>query len=237
MLTCHVSSPHELLVALTPDANCSQLVNLARISNKYQYRSLETWALGALSGYFSRPGAFDALPTGSPPVASHHTTSLSPFRSPSLVQITELAALCERHDLLELAMSRWQQLTVLGADLALAIDVGERFNLRTVLGPAYHAMMLKGKNHWDSDALLTRERRVRLLCGYYSIMKLSESISNTPPVLTHNARCTAQARCTKAFGQLWKTAMEMPVAMQKEDILKRLMFAESMLRALAKDEI
>ncbi|KAI6147334.1 hypothetical protein BKA82DRAFT_4152531 [Pisolithus tinctorius] len=42
------SLPHELSVALTPEANPSQLFNLARISHKYEFRSIEAWALNAL---------------------------------------------------------------------------------------------------------------------------------------------------------------------------------------------
>lgn len=158
------------------------------------------------------------------------------------MQITELAALCERFDLLDVALSRWRHLIGEGRDLALAIDVGERFNLRQMLGIAYHAMMLKGRAYWDADPALTRERRVRLLCGYYSLCKLWESLPLNSPPLTHTARCTSQTRCAKAFGMLWKLAIEtwssQPVpAFQREDILGRIMWTESMMKAFVKDEI
>ncbi|KAI0345957.1 hypothetical protein BDW22DRAFT_1389955 [Trametopsis cervina] len=239
--------PHELLTALTPEADYTQMFNLARITNKYQFRSLESWALGAMYGYFSQPGAFDNVPTIQAPVLPIAlppalTGASPPQQPPSLTQVTELSALCERFDLLELVIMRWRHLIGEGRDLALAIDVGERFNLRTMLGLAYHAMMLKGKAHWETEQALTRDRRVRLLCGYYSLCKLWETLPSTPPVMSHSPRCTSQARCTKAFGMLWKAAIEswssgpMP-AFQREDVLGRLMWTESMLAAIVKGEV
>lgn len=235
--------PHELVVALTPEADCNQLVNLARITSKYQFRSLEAWALGALHTYFSRNGAFDDIPTSHEPNPPILPPGFIPSpQLPSLVQITELATLCERFDLLEVALVRWRHLVGEGRDLALAIDVGERFNLRPILGIAYHAMMLKGKAHWDTEAALTRDRRVRLLYGYYSLCKLWENLAGSPPVLTHSTRCTSQARCNKSFTMLWKLALEnwtsqpMPV-FQREDVLGRLMWTESMMKAFVKDDI
>ena len=146
------------MLATTQEANCTQLVNLARITHKYQFRSIENWALTALTAFYSVPGMFDALPsTNNPPALPHpHGTHTTEFTSPSLVQITELAALCERGDLLSAAVTRWKRQIGEGKDLALAIHIGERFNLRPMLGLAYHAMMLKGKAHWDTELTLTR---------------------------------------------------------------------------------
>jgi len=242
--------PHELLTALTPEADCTQLFNLGRITSKYQFRSLEAWALSALYTYFSQPGAFDDVPTHHYPVAPPiplpqgfaGTAPPPPHVYPSLLQITELAALCERFDLLDLATARWRHLVGEGRDLALAIDVGERFNLRQVLGIAYHAMMLRGKVHWCTDSALTRDRRVRLLCGYYVLCKLWEALPTAPPPMTHSTRCAGQARCAKAFGMLWKEAIEnwtsgQAPSFQREDVLGRIMWTESMMKSIVKGEI
>lgn len=241
-LICFVPSPHELLVAMTPEADPMQLVALARITNKYQFRSLETWALSALNTYYLRPGAFDDVPTTSPPAVSlPHTGGVTLPSQPSLVQITELAALCERPDLLETAIIRWKRVIGEGRDLALAIRVGEQFQLRQMLGLAYHTMMLRGKPTWDSDPSLTRDQRVRLLCGYYSLGKLWDTLPAAPPPLSHSQRCGSQQRCTKAFGNVWKmildTSPQMIPTQQREDILGKVMLAEIMMRAMVKDEI
>jgi len=235
------SLPHELMIAMTQEANSTLLLNLARISHKYQFRSIETWSLGALHNLYSYPGAIDALPSVHPPALPHphphHSETPSP--SPSLLQITELAALCERADLLTIAVQRWKRQIGEGKDLALAIEIGERFNLRQMLGLAYHAMMLKGKTHWDSEQSLTRDQRVRLLAGYYNLSKLWDTFSAQPPTLQHNARCTSQQRCSKAWGLLWKAALDAtsPMTLSKDDLLNHLMLVESMLKTMIAGEI
>ncbi|KAI0632319.1 hypothetical protein C8Q77DRAFT_1218732 [Trametes polyzona] len=244
--------PHELTIAMSGEADCVQLVNLVRITHKYQFRSIMNWALAALHHYYSRPGAFDDVLTtaataptvpGVPtlPHTGPATPGPSPSHPPTLVQITELAALCERADLLECTVARWKRLIGEGRDLALALATGERFNLRPVVGLAYHALMLRGKAYWDAERALTRAQRVRLLAGFYALTKLWEALPGQPPPLTHGARCTSQQRCTKAFGVLWRTVLEtgtqvMP-GLAREDLLGKIMLAESVMKAMVEREI
>ena len=241
---------------MTADADCTQLVNLVRITHKYQFRSIMTWALSALHHYYSRPGAFDDIVTtnsatsAGPPSAANpptlpHTGGLAASGSsshpPTLEQLTELAALCERGDLLEATLTRWKRLIGEGRDLVLAISVGERFNLRPIVGLAYHALMLRGKTAWDAERALTRAQRVRLLAGYYSLSKLWDVLPTQAPPLTHGARCTSQQRCAKAWGALWKTTLETGTqvlpGLAREDVLGKVMLAESMMKALVEREI
>lgn len=221
------------MTALTNDANCTLLVNLARMAHKYQFRSIETWVLSAVHNYYSRSGAFDPTPSTTPPTLPPTAPASTP---PSLEQLTELAALCERPDLLELAIARWKKQISEGRDLALAINIGERLNLRQILGLAYHALMLKGRAHWDTEPTLARDQRVRLLSGYYALTKLWEALPGLPPMLAHNVRCTSNQRCNKAFGQLWKGVLErsegVVPGLQREDVLAKLIIVESLMKTL-----
>ena len=248
--------PHELTIAMTAEADCTQLANLVRITHKYQFRNIMTWALSALYHYYSRPGAFDdiltTLPSSNAPTpltTTHHPPMVtagglpaaSSSHPPTLMQLTELAALCERADLLECTLVRWKRLIGEGRDLVLAVTIGERFNLRPAVGLAYHALMLRGKTAWDAERALTRAQRVRLLAGYYSLSKLWDVLPAQAPPLTHGARCTSQQRCAKAWGALWRTVLEtgtqvMP-GLAREDVLGKIMLAESMMKALVEREI
>ncbi|KAI0755097.1 hypothetical protein C8Q80DRAFT_1093596 [Daedaleopsis nitida] len=243
--------PHELTIAMTADADCTRLANLVRITHKYQFRNIMTWALSALHHFYSRPGAFDDILTTASstptPLPTHPPTlpglppASSTLQPPTLEQLTELAALCERADLLENTLTRWKRLIGEGRDLVLAIAVGERFNLRPIVGLAYHALMLRGKAAWDAEVSLSRAQRVRLLAGYYALSKLWDALPAQPPPLTHGARCTSQQRCTKAWGALWRTVLEtgtqvMP-GLAREDVLGKIMLAESMMKALVDREI
>lgn len=226
------------MVAMGPDPNCVQLVHLSRISHKYQFRSIETWALEALNNYFvSHPSAFDSLPPSLP--APGNAPADPP--APSLVQVTELAALCERMDLLSLAVNRWKHLIAQGKDLSLAINLGERFNLKPITGLAYYHMMLKGRSHWDTESTLSREQRGRLLSGYYSLGKLWDTLQSQPPLINHTARCASQQRCNKAWTGVWKAVVDVVTnvipSIPKDDLLARCMLAEAMVKALMESQI
>jgi hypothetical protein len=227
------SRPNELMIAMTNDANCIQLVHIARLAHKYQFRSIEQWASAALSRYYVRLGAFDGLAT-----VTSDAEELT--HCPTLTQITEIAGLCENQELLDAAVLKWRRLVAEGKDVALAIGIAESLNIRPLLGLAYHAMMLTGRAHWDGEPLLNRNQRVRLLAGHYSLGKLWESMPSQPPPLTHTGRCTSQQRCSKAWVQLWKAVLEMGtqiLPLQTVDVLGKLMLAESCMKALVEGDI
>lgn len=216
------SLPHELSVALTPEANPLQLFNLARISHKYEFRSTEAWSLNALTQIYTRP---------------MHPPSNKEVDGPTLEQLTELASLCEQRDLLEAATQRWRRRIASGKDISLAINVAERLNLRALLGRAYYAMLLQGREVWDADGHLTRAQIIRLLSGHYTLGRLWERLPNEPPPLIHSPRCMGAAvvRCNQTWAGLWKSMMDMGrqgVLLQYPDVEGKLMLAESMLKTL-----
>ena len=219
------------MVAMTDEANCMQLLHIARIAHKYQFKSIETWASAALSRYYTRIGAFEGLSTV--------TSDSDEANTPSLTQITELAGLCENRELLDASVDKWKRLVAEGKDVALAIGLGERLNIRSLLGLAYHSMMLNGKGHWDSEPLLTRNQKVRLLAGYYSLSKLWESMPGQTPTLAHSVRCTSQQRCSRSWAQLWRLILEKGTGilpLQTGDVLGKLMLAESCVKAIVEGD-
>jgi hypothetical protein len=225
-------SPHELTAALTPNADVARLFALARIAHKYQFSSLSTWALAALHTYYTRPGAFETLPSS--------PTPNGPNQAPTLADITELAALCEHAELLAATTARWRRQLADGRDVALALTLAERLALRPLLGIAYHAMLLKGREYWDADPHLTRSQRIRLLSGHYALGKLYDELPNNAPPLTHSARCSSQPKCNKAWAMLWRATLELGpqiIAHQRGDVLGKLVLAETFIKALVEKEI
>jgi hypothetical protein len=112
-------------------------------------------------------------------------------------------------------------------------------NIRSLLGLAYHIMMLKGRAHWETEPL-TRNQRVRLLAGHYSLTKLWESMPSQPPLLPHTGRCVSQQRCSKAWGQLWSAVLEMGtqiLPLQTVDVVGKLILAETCIKSLVDGEI
>ncbi|KAJ7643857.1 hypothetical protein FB45DRAFT_896290 [Roridomyces roridus] len=223
------SLPAEIAVSMTIQANDLQLIHLARIAHKYQFRSTEMWALSALTQFHSNSPASGG---GSPPVQN-------------LVQITELSILCEYEPLRNAAVAKWNRLLGEGRAVAVAIGVAERLNLRKLLGLAYYSMMLKGREVWDSDPQLNARQRVRLLSGHYNLIKLCEDLPNTPPRLTHDSSCIRKGKCKNAFGALWKLVLTTKegglvgqvMKLQSADLLAKVMLAESVVRAYVEGNI
>jgi hypothetical protein len=220
--------PHEVVLALTvtQEADLLLLFNVARMTHKYQFRSIEKWALLALTEYFKRP-----------------ISSTSHQKSPTLAQITQLAVLCDEADLLDATVLRWKRLIGEKKDIALALNVAEQYNLRGLLGLAYHAMMLKGREYWDADPLLTRDQRIKLLSGFYSMSHLWPKIDLQPPTLIHDQNCIDATRklCEQSWASLWKAInVEMSsqaVILQSPDVLGKMMLAECVVKALVKQDI
>ncbi|KDQ62688.1 hypothetical protein JAAARDRAFT_122179 [Jaapia argillacea MUCL 33604] len=219
--------PHELMVATTAEANPVLLYHLAQMAHKYQFKSLLSWVLSALFTFYTRFGALDTLPSSSDDTA--------PATGPTLVQLTELASLCECTGLLDATITRWKKLISEGQEIALAILIAERLNIRTLLGMAYSAMLLKGRKFWDAEPLLNRDQRIRLLSGHYSLSRLSEKLPLNPPVLLHTARCPSPPRCSKAWAALWKQVLDLEsqvAPMESVDVVRKLRVAEAVLVGL-----
>lgn len=197
-----------------------KFIQLARISHKYQFKSTETWALQVLTKYYTSPG------------------SLSPSAA-TLVQLTELAVLCDSSDLLDAAVAKWKRLVGEGKALSTTITIAERLNLRSILGLAYHALMLKGRDEWDADPNLSRSQRIRLLSGYYTLSHMCAELPSTPPRLKHANSCRHKSDCKSGWAELWKTInttkeggiSSQIMKLQSADLLGRVMLAESIIKA------
>lgn len=230
--------PSEVALAMTIHANDLKLINLARIAHKYQFNSTEQWCADLLSclylvEYKSLNRSLQALTT-----YHSNTSSTSSLSGQNLVQITELAILCDSNALLQAAISRWKRLLGEGRAVAVAIGLSERLNLRSLEGLAYHTMMLKGRERWDVDPQLNRAQRIRLLSGYYNLTKKTEALPNSPPRFTHDHSCMRKGLCNKTWGACWKAITsskggltEQVMVFQTPDLLGRVMMAESFVKA------
>ena len=214
-----LSRPSEIIVAMTTKANEPRLIHLARIAHKYQFKSIETWALQTLATHYS-------------------ASSVSPSIQIT-AQLTELAVLCDCTELLSAAISKWKRLIGEGQAISSAIVIAERLNLRSLLGLAYHTMMLKGRDVWDSDPQLTRSHRIRLLSGHYTISQIGSDLASTPPRLKHDSTCHRRNTCRAGWASLWRVINtsknglgSQVVKLPNADILGRMMLAKSVLEAL-----
>jgi hypothetical protein len=156
--------PHELMAVHTPRADLNQLVDIAMVSNKYSFKSLETWSLDAIQEYVNRKPSplITTIPTSSytfsPSANSFSSNSASTSASNGpitkieeahdstarLTQLIRLAQLCSHERLLTTLITLLRQLMSLNNQYAfLAMTLADELELRTLRGAAYLEVMNK----------------------------------------------------------------------------------------------
>jgi len=146
--------PPDLRIVNSPGADLTQLIDIARISNKYCFKSLETWALDAIQEYVTRKPSpiFTSIPPPtSLPFAPDTPSSSSPSSpviestaQPQLTRLLRLAQLCNHERLLNTMIGLLRQL--MGSSLQyayLAMTLADELDLRALRGAAYLEVMQK----------------------------------------------------------------------------------------------
>lgn len=156
--------PHELMAVHTPRADLNQLIDISKISNKYSFKSLETWSLDAIQEYVNRKPSplITSIPASSyifsPSIHTFSSNSSSPNTAVGeitkiqeardstarLTQLIRLAQLCSHDRLLTTLTTLLRQLMSLNIQYAyLAMTLADELELRTLRGAAYLEVMSK----------------------------------------------------------------------------------------------
>ncbi|KAF8962974.1 hypothetical protein BDZ97DRAFT_1662232 [Flammula alnicola] len=138
--------PPELQVATSPSANLGHLIDIARVSNKYSFKTLETWVLDAIQDYVNRKPspilnsyAYIAPEVEAPPKAATQQETTD-----QLTRLIRLAQLCQHERLLTTMIGLLRQLMSVSVQYAyLAMTLSDELDLRTLRGAAYLEVMQK----------------------------------------------------------------------------------------------
>ncbi|KIJ36633.1 hypothetical protein M422DRAFT_50958 [Sphaerobolus stellatus SS14] len=241
------SLPHEIVEAGPPQDpgewhGFDRFSNLTQIAHKYCFKSLEIWSLGTFLKWLS--------PSSRQPPPRIHTSTAMSLRNASaepevldrLQRVLELAVLCEDELLHDAVVQRLlDELRSHDADLPWFIGLGERFNIQTLSGAAYYALMIQGREKWltlakDSklthDQLkLTREQLAKLHNGYYALVSRWEryrSMQPTIPPCVHYGHS-----CRQRWQAYWKELTKDDLIMTRfpADVLGKLETVLSQLYA------
>ncbi|KAG5645983.1 hypothetical protein DXG03_004584 [Asterophora parasitica] len=145
--------------ALPPDIskaseNLPQLIDIARVSNKYAFKNLEAWALNTIHEYVNRKPSpiLAAVPTPQTYTFSgiiESTTSASPASATTastelLTKLIHLAQMCNHEPLLGTMVGHLKQLMSSSLQYAyLAMTLADELDIRTLRGVAYLEVMQK----------------------------------------------------------------------------------------------
>ena len=235
----------------TPKADILRLVDIARVSYKYHFKSLETWALDAINDHVNRKDSalftFSSLPS---PAGFSITRAAFQANSTQLSRLIRLAQLCEHESLLSTMTMLLKRMMKQGIEYAhLAMTLADELDLRYLRGAAYLEVMQKavvvvrkkGKDGLNEDSedldrdildhqgrlVVSAEQQLRLLTGYYRLTQAWEKLRNSPLPLDHAATCGAtwhQHGCTQSWLEFWKekTKADNITVMPLSDFLGRL---------------
>ncbi|KAL0961398.1 hypothetical protein HGRIS_006349 [Hohenbuehelia grisea] len=179
--------PPELRVVNSPNADLNQLINIARISNKYTFKTLETWALDAIHEYVNQrpspihkiiphPSSFTFIPHMNHDSPSL-TTCMNIESTAQLTRLIRLAQMCSHERLLETMIDLLKKLMDESLQYAyLSMALADELNLRALKGPAYLVVMHK--------AMLVNKLRIKLP-GKSTPQILT--IGEVTPVVQHSA--------------------------------------------------
>ena len=216
--------PHELLEVTGYQIGLLQLnrlIDIARISFKYHFKSLETWSLDVINDHVQRkPSSIFSIPIPHPHILSAMSSPTAVAAKGALVsRLMRLANLCDHDRLLSTVTYVLQELMAHCVQYAyLAMSLADELDLRTLRGIAYFAVMQKGGvvirasslptaagDKPELDTVLDRraiidsegrlvvslEQKMRLMTGYYRLTHLWENLRATPLSFEHAAACGA----------------------------------------------
>jgi len=141
--------PPELSLVTSPSRNLSRLIDIGRVSNKYSFKSLETWALDAIQAYVNlKPSP---ILTAMPPPQSYKFNSPETAKVPTqvetadqLTRLIRLAQLCSHDRLLTTMIGLLRELMTSSVQYAyLAMKLSDELDLRALRGAAYLEVMQK----------------------------------------------------------------------------------------------
>jgi hypothetical protein len=174
-----------------------RLINIAIITHKYHFESIESWAIEEL---------FIA-------VRRYHLHTMS---ADIYARVLEVAILCEhaqlRDVLIEDSISRilWY-----GLSPEPLLAVAERHGLRKLQGVAYYRQLTQldrtaintnsGTSRLQFGPAFSMEQRFRLLSGYQSLVRLWEFLRQSPPDFSSPSppSCQDHSKCISTWREKW----------------------------------
>jgi hypothetical protein len=231
------SNPHPRPPELrTATGDLTHLIDIAKLSNKYAFKSLETWALDAIQDYVNRTPS-PLFPDPATAAAPHPETAAQ------LARLTRLARMCGHDRLLATLVALLRQLMAHSVPYAyLAMTLADELDLRALRGAAYLEVMQSasvvkracgggGNTEGTLDTagrlVITRTQQLKLLAGYYRLSAAWDRLRRTPLQFEHAHSCGAtwhQQGCTQSWLEFWKekTRSDGVVDLGLADVLGRL---------------
>jgi hypothetical protein len=209
--------PHQT-EALVVDkvSRLQELIAIAEITHKYHFADLSAWCMGTLKAVFS------------------HTT-VAPVHLERMLRV----AILSNEGTLRATMVSTLSTKLLDGSLPPTdiLIIADRHNIHELQGVAYYAQLMALEKTCNDNELtfppgvsLNRDQRIRLLAGYWSLVRAWERLRVSPfqdssPCTLHGSSCTYSL-------ELWSDLMSRSAMAQFSlaDVLGKLKALQSMLQ-------
>jgi len=240
--------PHELLQVHSNPTNLTRLIDIASVSNKYSFKSIETWALDVIVDTVTRRGSSSQFPLAglchAPPRSptQTHTLPAQLTNNEQIVALVRLAQMCQHERLLNTmveSLRRHMSSSLLNAYTAMTL--ADELDLRVLRGAAYLEVMQKavvvvrrsgpgpveGEIDGDGRLVVSATQQMRLLSGYYRLTMAWEQLRTVPPNFDHSPSCGVnwhQSGCMQSWQEFWreKSKSDSVLTLGLADVLGRL---------------
>ncbi|KAL4073206.1 hypothetical protein V8B97DRAFT_197711 [Scleroderma yunnanense] len=243
--------PHEITMVRSSQVDLNRLIDVAKMANKYSFKSTESWALEAIQKYIERKPSplFNTIPPGfpfspSPPPSALHDSKIQ------ISRLIRLAQTCGHPKLLDTMVTVLRQLMSASLHYSyLAMTLSDELDLRELRGLAYmeilqRSLFLSGpdnRGHTGAEGdvqespdglerlVVSPAQRHRLLSGYYRLSKTWERLRAVPLPFDHAPSCGAnwhQHACTQSWADFWKekTKADGVLSLDLANVLGKLTF-------------
>ncbi|KDR83100.1 hypothetical protein GALMADRAFT_56967 [Galerina marginata CBS 339.88] len=197
----------------SPATNLERLIHIIRISHKYAFCSLETWALDTIQDYINQnpsPVLVDVEPrtsSSTSSTSSADTEAKSQGTPALLVQHIRLAHLSQHERLFSTLTALLRHLMVSSDTYTyLAMTIADEFGLRTLRGAAYFKVLQSGIIGFSSERTkpnISLAQRFRLLSGYYRLTSAWAAFRELPFEHSHSCTIQDQSRCATTWAAFW----------------------------------
>ncbi|KAH9936089.1 uncharacterized protein B0H18DRAFT_972108 [Fomitopsis serialis] len=213
--------PHELLAVHSNPSDFPRLLDVAKLSNKYSFRSVESWALDAVNDLVVREQPNIGLPALIPYDLSRAPHVTFTPTGQLFSRLIRLAQACGHDALLNTMSNLLRKRMRQVIDYAyLAMSLADELDLRKLRGAAYMEILQRGslfpsfspapspapanalgqtkeepsveeEQIRHNELLMSPEQKLRLLSGYYRLTAAWESMRRHPLSFDHAPTCGA----------------------------------------------
>jgi hypothetical protein len=203
------------------EASLERLEDIAHISNKYSFPSLQQWALDTIVECIQRepsPLKRSVFPTYTAYVPLPSVMEINQEGVEELRRLVKLATVCRHAGLMNSVANFLMFLVRVNIEHAvLALTIADESGQRSLQGAAYLEVMqrctLLGMPaipgivvEEQMPLAMNASQKLRMLSGYYRLTRLWEPMRFTPVPYGHSSSCTTQPLCWESYTSFWKMA-------------------------------